>query len=753
MLKRFIPTHRPLRLNIVRNASSVLLAALALFLVLVPLASAADVPGAGEDIGKTVVYRDTWGVPHIYAPTVEAGAYAIGYTQAEDRPHELLKNFLRGIGEIASVEGPASAKSDLAMRLWDNYEVSRKYADRNRPEVRKLHHAYVRGVNDYYEAHPEDVPEWWGDRKVDEFMVIAFGRLFLYNWSIEQAFADLARGGIEPGITPIKHGSNQFAVSPARSAEGAAILAIDPHLSWWGVTRFWEFRIHAGKLHGSGVTLPGFPNVGLGHTDHLAWAMSTGGPDTADVYELTLHADDPTKYLYDGKWKQMISRDVTIEVKGAGPQRFTIYDSHHGPIIASRDGKAYAARVAYADCVEASEAWYELNFAKDYKGLIAAAATLQLYPQNVMVADTSGNIYYQRVGRVPRRPAGFDWSRPVNGSTSATEWLGFHPSSDHVQLLNPPQGYMQNCNIPPDGMMVDSPLAPEKTQSYIYGDLIYGPLSGWMNQRGARAVELLEQDDSVTAEEAIAYILDVRPAGIDNWMRLLAEAHAKFGSSHESDPIYAAGMKDLLGWDRQLRKNSTGALKYYYWRKQLFLDHGNNPAAAGLARRIDNLLSFVGKPGTNVSLTDEQHRAALFSFASAMANLEADLGSLDATYGDVFRVGRDDMSWPVGGGGDPFLGMRTLRNVDYGPERPDHTRWGQAGQTSTQVVVMTKPIKSWTALPIGQSDRKDSPHYCDQAEKLFSERTLKPTWYAPEELAAHIESRTVLEGAVAVSSN
>ena len=82
-------------------------------------------------------------------------------------------------------------------------------------------------MNDYYAAHPEDVPEWWGNRKVDEGMVIAFGRLFLYNWSIEQAFADLERGGIEPSVTPIKHGSNQFAVSPARSAEGVAILAID----------------------------------------------------------------------------------------------------------------------------------------------------------------------------------------------------------------------------------------------------------------------------------------------------------------------------------------------------------------------------------------------------------------------------------------------------------------------------------------------------------------------------------------------
>jgi acyl-homoserine lactone acylase PvdQ len=91
--------------------------------------------------------------------------------------------------------------------------------------------------------------------------------------------------------------------------------------------------------------------------------------------------------------------------------------------------------------------------------------------------------------------------------------------------------------------------------------------------------------------------------------------------------------------------------------------------------------------------------------------------------------------------------MRSLRSVDYGAERADHTRWGRAGQTSTQVVVLGKPVRSWTALPIGESDRPESPHYRDQAESLFSERRLKPTWYAPEELAQHIESRQVLEGA------
>jgi acyl-homoserine lactone acylase PvdQ len=305
---------------------------------------------------------------------------------------------------------------------------------------------------------------------------------------------------------------------------------------------------------------------------------------------------------------------------------------------------------------------------------------------------------------------------------------------------------MQNCNIPPDVMMVGSPLTPDKTLPYIYSDMIYGPLNGWTNQRGARAVELLDADDSVTVEDATSFILDVHPAGVERWQTALGQADEKFGYPYHWNPIYTAGLKDVLSWNGELSRNSTGALKYYYFRKQLVENLGQETAAQ-LAHEVDYLLAYVGKPAPPLELSDDNLKAIVFSFASAMTKLKTDHGSFDVEYGDVFRVGRDNVSWPVGGGGDESLGLMTLRNVDYGPERADHTRWGEAGQTSTQIVVLGKPVRSWTALPIGESDRPGSPHYRDQAEKLFSPRRLKPTWYASEELAEHVESRTVLEHA------
>ncbi|MBI2423350.1 MAG: penicillin acylase family protein [Candidatus Hydrogenedentes bacterium] len=714
-----------------------------LFALLITISASAALPGTGDDAGKTVVYRDTWGIPHIYAPTEEAGLYAMGYLQAEDRPLELLKNMARGLGESSRFEGEGGVKGDTLTHMLDHYGVAQRNYEKIDPAVRKHLEAYAQGMNDWYNEHPADVPEWWGSREIDAQMIVAWGRLFLYGWSIDDAISDLERGGVEPGFDETSRGSNQFAISPQRTAAGNAILYIDPHLGWFGASRFWECRIHAGALNGSGFNLPGSPYIGLGHNENVAWAMTTGGPDTGDIYELTLKEGDSTQYLYDGAYRPFTTRTVSIPVKDAGPKEVTLMYSHHGPIVALRNGKAYAAKIAYADSVELSQAWYMFNIAKDYKGIVDALDLTVMFPQNIMVADSSGNTYYQRTGRVPRRPEAYDYTKPVDGSTSASEWLGIHPASDHVQVLNPAQGYMQNCNIPPDAMMVNSPLIPGKYPSYIYSDIGYGPRGGWSNPRGARAVELLQADDSVTIEEALAYAVDLHPFGVERWVTALRQAHEALGASFAGNPDYAAGMDDILKWDLRLAPDSTGALKYFYWRQQILADHGEDSVklAADAFDQFYNQAS--GAPLTQPEMGDEEKTAALESFANAMAAQKKEFG-LEAVYGDKFRVGRDNISFPVGGGGPKELGLTTLRNVGYSGDRDDYTRWGRSGQTSTQIVELSKPVRSWTGPPIGQSDRPDSPHYYDQAEKLFSPGIMKSTWWTPEELESHVESRTVL---------
>ncbi|MBU6403011.1 MAG: penicillin acylase family protein, partial [Verrucomicrobia bacterium] len=252
-------------------------------------AQGASLPATDPDRGQTVVYRDTFGVPHLYADTVERGLYAMGYAQAEDRLDELLKNYLRAMGEMSAAFGETNLRDDAVARIWDHYGTARRNFHRIRPVVRRHLAAFVRGINDYLAAHPAAVPAWWGRRQVDVFMPIALSRHFMWGWPLGQAVADLRAVGLSPDFQVDLRSSNEWVVGPARTSIQAPILLIDPHLSWWGEQRFWECRIHAGRLHGSGFTIPGTPYVGLGHNDHVAWAMTTGGPDTADIYDLTLN--------------------------------------------------------------------------------------------------------------------------------------------------------------------------------------------------------------------------------------------------------------------------------------------------------------------------------------------------------------------------------------------------------------------------------------------------------------------------------
>ncbi|MGA9117639.1 MAG: penicillin acylase family protein, partial [Bacteroidota bacterium] len=647
-------------------------------------------PGEGRDRGKTVIYRDTWGVPHIYAPTIEEGLFAVGWAQAEDRPQELLKNMLRGAGELASVEGPEALDSDRLVLMWDLCERSKALAGEMNPVVRGHLRAFVRGIKGYYTAHPQDVPSWWGTRRVDEFMVVAYARLFLQASSFEDGLRDLIRAGIRPGIRLMTRLSNQFAVSPRRSSPGAPILLGDLHLPWEGPYRMWEFRIHAGPLKGSGFTLPGIPYILLGHNERVGWSMTTGGPDVADAYELTLDTkqDSPARYRFEGGWRDLEKRARRVRVKGKADTLLFFYDSHHGPLAALGKGKGYAVRSSYAGAVDVLAPLLEFNLASDCGGIRKGLALRQLFPHNAMAADIGGNIYYQRTGRVPKRPPGYDWSRPVDGSTSRTEWLGIHPESDLLQVTNPPQGYMQNCNVPPDAMMKGSPFRPDATLPYLYADLTqpaawgYTRRGGWTNSRGARMLELLAAETLMTAQRAMDIANDIRPFGAPRWVEALLEADERSGAAHRRDPGYAAGIGEMRSWNFELAAGSKAALIYAYWRTHIRAD-GGAPGMKDLSGRLDRLPGVPGGMREPLSLTDAESKLLVGSFAGSLAGLRAAFGTAEKTYGEVFRVGRGDLSWPCEGGMAEPAGLTTLRSVGYGPEDSGHTRRAQSGQTST----------------------------------------------------------------------
>jgi acyl-homoserine lactone acylase PvdQ len=483
-------------------------------------------------------------------------------------------------------------------------------------------------------------------------------------------------------------------------------------------------RIYAGSYNVSGVSIVGVPLPSLGHSRFCSVAMTTGGPDTSDVYEEEVNPDNPRQYRYDGQWRDMKVRKVEIRVKDGSETATRHYEveyTHHGPVVARAGQKAYAIKIPYHDQVGLSDQIYEMMQARNLKEMKQALSRLELMAQNVMVGTVEGDIYYLRNGRVPIRAAGVDPSRPVPGNTSATEWRGIHPLEDLVQITNPPTGWMQNCNISPFAMMNESPLVPENYSEHPY---LYNAGRTPPHQRAAMMNEVLADAHHVTVNDAIDIAFNTQVWHAEQWQARLRDAW--FHAPQEMRSRAASQIFHLIdGWNRKSGADSTGALAYYAFKRAL------GPEKAQLL-----------EPSPDI--TNEEIGTALNTAAKWLTDT---FGATSVPYGRFFRVGREgtDTTWPVGGGTLRDVGMATPRAIGFSNAQKGKLMIGHSGQTSTQVVILTNPPQSYAVIPLGNSDHKQSGHWDDQAEKLFSKATAAPTYFLNrEELLKHVSAKKVL---------
>ena len=317
---------------------------------------------------------------------------------------------------------------------------------------------------------------------------------------------------------------------------------------------------------------------------------------------------------------------------------------------------------------------------------------LQFMPQNIMIGTVDGDMYYVRNGRVPVRPNGCDPSKPMPG-TGGCEWQGIHPFADLVQIANPPQGYMQNCNTSPEWLFRGSPFTPEK---YAASPELFNAPPGPPNQRAAVVLDLLEAARKVTAEQAIEFAFSDEVHGAREWQDRIAQ---------EAQPP-SEFSRLLLEWNGRTDAGSRGALAFYLFKLAL----------GPTAQRAE---------APPAALTGRQVREAL---EKAAARLRAEFAP-DATFGSFFRIGREgtDRTFAASGGTLPEAGIATPRSIRFG--KRGEQMMGSGGQTATQVVILTRPPRSFMVIPLGESDHADSKHFDDQAGKLFSRPQMKSTYF------------------------
>jgi acyl-homoserine-lactone acylase len=653
---------------------------------------------------KVEILRDEFGVPHIFASTATGAAFGSGYAQAEDRLEEMLRNYRKAEGTMSEAFGQEFVFHDYRQRLWRHRQVAQEHYKDLDPKLRAICEAFQAGVKKFMQEHPEQVPAW--APKLEPWQIIALGRYIIWGWPEGEAGGDLIRGGVQPDPVAY-HGSNEMLLAPFRTAMHAPIAVIDPHLSWYGEFRFYEMRIYGGDLNFSGAAILGQPFPSLGHNRYLSIAMTTGGPDTSDAYEEEVRDG---KYKFRDEWRPLDTRTEHIGVKVGSEMKWQdvrIESTHHGPIVAHKNGKAYSMAIPYANEYQLMDTAWKVATSHNLTEAKKALSGLQYMAQNIMIGTVDGDIYYVRNGRVPIRPKGCDSSKPMSGSAGECEWQGIHPFEDLVQVTNPAQGYMQNCNVSPFAMMKDSPLLPEKWSDHPY---LYNDGRKPAHQRAAMMVDLLDAARNITPEQAIGIAFSPQVWHAELWQERIRKA------APQND--FA---KMLANWDRRSDAGSRPALAFYLFKMAL----GAN------ARAID--------PPENLS--DDAVRAAL---DTAQQRLSSEFAA-DATFGTLFRVGRQNggHTWPVSGGTVAEAAMATPRAVGF--KKSGNEMVGQSGQTSTQIVILTKPPQSFMVIPLGESDHPETGHFDDQAEKLFSKSQAKSTYFLNrKELEKHITGRKEL---------
>src|SRR5262249_53097577 len=156
------------------------------------------------------LYRDEYGIPHIYAPTLEAASYAMGYAQAEDRLEELLKNYRRAMGTMAEGFGPQFYEDDLAQRIWQPEGISPTPYHRVSPKLRAVLEAYIAGVRRFMKEHPEQVPAW--AQEIHPWDAVALARYIIWGWPLGEAVGELEAAGLKL-MPPVYHGSNEVLIA------------------------------------------------------------------------------------------------------------------------------------------------------------------------------------------------------------------------------------------------------------------------------------------------------------------------------------------------------------------------------------------------------------------------------------------------------------------------------------------------------------------------------------------------------------
>jgi acyl-homoserine lactone acylase PvdQ len=710
-----------------------------------PTPSSADLARWSREAASVTITRDDWGIPHISGKTDADAAFGLLYAQAEDDFNRVETNYFVALGRAAESEGESAIYRDLRMRLINNPDSLKAQYSRTPSWLQSVMNAYADGLNYYLYKHPEVKPKVI--THFEPWMPLAFSDgsigpdIETVNLTQLSAFyggrpsLSASYGGGRPSNMSsalqlerdTDRGSNGVAIAPSNTLSHHALLLINPHTSFF-------FRAEVQVTSQEGLNTYGAVTWGQffvyqGFNDRAGWMHSSTGADNIDEYlETVTKRGDHFVYRYGREERPVIEEKAVIRYSTAGgmaQKDFTIYRTHHGPIVREANGKWVSVRLMQRPMDALIQSFTRMK-SRDYKSF---RQTMELHTNssnNTTYADADGNIAYFHSNFIPRRDTSFDWTRPVDGSDPRTEWHGVLSVDETPKLLNPATGWIYNSNNWP--WSASGPSSPKRSDFPVYVEL-----SKEESPRGRHALKVLPDKKDFTIASLIS-------AAYDSWLpsfaRMIPGLLKSYDNLPASDPM-RANLADqiaaLRAWDYRWATNSIPTSLAVFWGEDV-----QSRVGAEARQAATSAETYVIDRATDGE--------RLQSLVAATTKLTQDFGSWQTLWGDINRFQRitDDIapkfddsapSIPV-----PFTSSRWGSLASFAARAyPGTKKWyGTSGNSFVAVVEFGDSVRARAITAGGQSGNPSSPHFNDEALR-YSTGNLRDVYFYPTQLKGHTE--------------
>ena len=692
------------------------------------------------------IIRDNWGIPHIYGKTDADAVFGLMYAQCEDDFKRVEMNYIEKLGRMAEVKGESELYNDLLIRLViDSADAVKDY--NNAPAwLKKLCNSFADGINYYLYKTPATKPAlldrfkpWypllWTDGSIGAISIADISVTELKNFYSGEPSVSLVKEPEEVILT----GSNGFAFSPKITESGNAILYINPH-----VTFYFRPEVHMVSeegLNAYGAVTWGQFFVYQGFNEHCGWMHTSSAVDAADTYiEKISKKEAGWFYQYDGKKKPVIQKRISIKAKKGTVIETTninAFFTHHGPVMAKRNGQWISVKADNRIMNGLIQCWQRTK-AKSFADFKKTLDLLGNISNNTVYADAEGNIAYWHGNRIPKRDAKYDWKKAVDGTTSATEWKGYHKINETVLSINPSNGWLQNCNSTP--FTVAGANSPKKENYPLY------MAPDGENFRGINAVRVLSEENKYTIEKVIKAGYDKRLSAFEILVPALVSSFER--NVHENDTLYNRlneAISVLRKWDFRCGENSIGTTLAVEWGQKIL------PAIFRTKIVEDEEADQVDK--AKYFAANAKPEELLPPLLATINDLKSKYGRWQIEWGEINRFQRissdidnkfDDSkaSIPVGFVSSTWGMLPSYTSRSFPGTKK---RYGVNGNSFICAVEFVrkdsfggKRIKARSLLAGGESGNENSKHFFDQGS-MYSQGQFKDVLFYKEDVMKHVE--------------